>query len=141
MLKVNSIYQTLNFSAASGTLVSSDILLQQSVSGSGILSGLDVYDSGYFIIQTGTAVSAGAIGVQIVALSPVGNPNWITATTSNSPTGAAFSLIPTLGASLTYMGSLGVTGGVFFPCSGLRLTVSGLTGGSITLAQLTLTKR
>lgn len=141
MLRGNTIYQTQNFSAASGTVVSSDILLDQSIPPSLILTGIDVYDSGYYIIQTGALVSAGAIGVQIVTLSSTNNPNWITATTPNSLTGAAFTLIPTLAATTIYVGSLGITSGVFFPCSGIRLTVSGLAGGPIVLAQLVLTKR
>lgn len=141
MLRGNSIYEVLNFSAASGTLVSSDILMDQTAQVGGTLSGVDDYDSGYYIIQTGAGVSAGAIGVQLLTLSPTSNPAWITATTPNSATGAAFSLISALAATTVYVGSLGVTNGVFFPCSGIRLTVSGLTGGAIALAQLTLTKR
>ena len=105
------------------------------------MSAADFYDSGYYVIQTGAGVSAGAVSVQLLSLSGVGSPNWITATTPNSPTGAAYTLIPTLGATATYNGSLGVTGGIFFPCSGIRLAVSGLSGGNITLAQLFLTRR
>lgn len=141
MLRGNSIYETLNFSSASGTLISSDVLMDQTAQVGGTLSGVDFYDSGFYIIQTGAGVTAGAIAVQLLTLSPTANPVWITSTTPNSGTGAAFTLIPALAATATYVGSLGVTGGVFFPCSGLRLTVSGLTGGSITLAQLSLTKR
>ena len=104
-------------------------------------SGEDVFDSGQYLIQTGTGVSAGSVSVAILTLSPAGAPVWVTATTPNSATGAAFTLVATLGASATYNGSLGVSGGVFFPCLGIRLVVAGLTGGNITLAQLYLTKR
>lgn len=101
----------------------------------------DAIDSGQYLIQTGAGVSAGSVTVQLLTLSPAGSPVWVTATTPNSTTGAAFILIPSLAASTVYNGSLGVTGGVFFPCLGIGLVISGLTGGSITLAQLYLTKR
>lgn len=101
----------------------------------------DVFDSGYYKIQTGAGVSAGSISVALLTFSASGALNWITATTPNSTTGAAFTLIPTLGASATYNGSLTVAGSVFFPCQGIGLIVAGLTGGNITLMELVLTKR
>lgn len=101
----------------------------------------EVFDSGSYLIQTGTLVSAGAVGLNILTLSPSGVPVWVAATTPNSATGAAFTLIATLAATTVYNGSLNVAGSAFFPCLGLQLVVSGLTGGNITLAQLCLTRR
>ena len=142
MLKGNSIFQTLNFSSASGTLVSSDTLvIHGRGSSAAAISGFDVYDSGSYLITTGAGVSAGAVTVQLLQDSATSQQIWVTATTPNSATGAAFTLVAALGASTVYNGSLGVTGGVFFPCSGIRLAISGLTGGSIVQAQLILTKR
>jgi hypothetical protein len=101
----------------------------------------DVIDCGQYLIQTGAGVSAGTVSVALLTMSPAGAPVWVTATTPNSATGAAFTLIAALGASTVYNGSLGVVGGVFFPCLGIRLVIAGLTGGNISIAQLFLTKR
>lgn len=141
MLKSNAIAYAANISA-SGNYCQVTAGLPQNLPASGVFdTGEDMFDSGQFLIQTGVGVSAGSVALAILALSPAGAPVWVTATTPNSATGTAFTLIPTLGASLVYNGSLGVSGGVFFPCIGMRLVVAGLTGGNITLAQLFLTKR
>jgi hypothetical protein len=90
-----------------------------------------------YLIKTGASVSAGAISVQLLDIFG----NWNTATTPNSATGAAFTLIPALAATTTYNGSLNVSGNIFAPVIGIRLTVSGLAGGNITAAQLICTLR
>jgi hypothetical protein len=141
MLKGNVTAYAANISA-NGNYCQATTALPQVIAASGTYdSGEDVFDSGQYLIQTGTGVSAGSVSVAILTLSPAGAPVWVTATTPNSATGAAFTLVATLGASATYNGSLGVSGGVFFPCLGIRLVVAGLTGGNIALAQLYLTKR
>ena len=104
-------------------------------------TAFDVFDSGSYFIQTGAGVTAGSVSVALLTFGTSGALTWVTATTPNSATGAAFTLIATLGASSTYNGSLTVPGSVFFPCLGIGLVVAGLTGGNITLAQLILTKR
>lgn len=128
------------FSAASGNLITVLTGIPTFPS-SGQVAGIDMIDSAFYIIQTGTGVVAGAINVQIPIPGSAGNPVWITATTPNSATAAAFTLIPTLAASTVYMGSLNVSGSVFMPSFGVRLTVSGLSGGNITYAQLNCTMR
>lgn len=130
------------FSAASGTLVAVQVALPQVVPASGLILGaLDELDSVQYFLQTGAGVTAGAVSVQLLLLSPAGSPNWQTATTPNSATGAVFTLVATLGATATYNGSLNVAGSIFAPSLGIRLAVSGLTGGSITAAQLNCTLR
>lgn len=141
MLKGNVIAFASNISA-NGTYCQAITNLPNFVPLSGLYDSYeDVIDSGQYLIQTGAGVSAGSVAVQILTLSSAGSPVWVTATTPNSATGAAFTLVPALAASSTYNGSLGVSGGIFFPCLGIGLVVSGLTGGNITLAQLYLTKR
>lgn len=102
----------------------------------GIGNAPNQVEEAYYVIQTGTGVSAGSVSVGVL----LANNTWITATTPNSATGAAFTLVATLAASATYMGALSwqATGGIIFtPIHGLRLVVAGLTGGNITYAQLT----
>lgn len=128
--------------SSSGNICQATTALPQNIGSGGTYdSEEDVFDCGQYLIQTGTGVSAGSVSVALLTLSPVGAPVWVTATTPNSATGAAFTLIAALAASTTYNGSLGVVGGVFFPCLGIRLVVASLAGGNIVLAQLFLTKR
>lgn len=98
-------------------------------------------DSVQYCFVTGTGVSAGAIGVQL--LMPWGGVGgtWVQMTTPNSATGAAFTLVATLAASTVYNGSLGVAGGIFVPCVGVRLNYAGLLGGNIVNGALYITKR
>lgn len=141
MLKSNLIAYAFNI-AANGTYCQVLSALPQNLSSSGVYDASeDMFDSGQYLIRTGSGVSAGSVAVNLLELSPAGSPVWDTATTPNSPTGAAFLLIPTLAASTVYNGSLGVSGGVFFPAIGIRLIVAGLTGGNIASMQLFLTKR
>lgn len=141
MIKSNVVAFASNISA-NGNYCQVASALPQNLPASGIYDvSEDMFDSGQFLIRTGTGVSAGSVSLAILELSPAGAPVWDTATTPNSATAAAFTLIPALGASLVYQGSLGVTAGVFFPCLGLRLVIAGLTGGNILSAQLFLTKR
>lgn len=128
------------FSSASGVLLSLQVSLPP---GAGLVvdSLVDAFDTGQYIIETGSGVSAGAIGVNLLLMSPSGSPVWVAATTPNNQLGVAFSLIPTLGASTVYNGSLSTPGSTFFPCLGMQLTVSGLSGGNIIAAQLMLTRR
>jgi hypothetical protein len=103
--------------------------------------GLYEIDSIQYVFVTGAAVTAGAIGVQL--LMPWGGlgGTWVQMTTPNSATGAAFTLVATLAASTVYNGSLGVTGSIFVPCVGVRLSYTGLLGGNIINGALYLTKR
>ena len=103
--------------------------------------GYQVIDSVQYIIQTGAAVSAGTIGVQLLVPWGGASGTWITATTPNSATGAAFTLVATLGANLTYNGALNVAGNIFVPAIGIRLSYGGLTGGNITQGALFVTRR
>jgi hypothetical protein len=139
MLKVNSV-------AFSGLITTSGTYCQLTcalppLGPSGVAEGLEVFDSGSYQIITASGVSAGSVSIALLRYSPSGALVWDTATTPNSATGAAFILLAALAASTIYNGSLGVSGGVFFPCLGMRLIIAGLTGGNITAAQLILTKR
>lgn len=111
--------------------------IQVGFTGTGSGNAPNTIDSAYYVVQTGAGVTAGTVSVGIL----LANNTWITATTPNSATGAAFTLIATLGASITYNGSLNVTGSIYGPIHGIRLVVAGLTGGNITYAQLTGTTR
>jgi hypothetical protein len=142
MLKGNTLVSAAVPISANGNYCQVATSLPQIMPASGIYDSYeDVFDSAQYLIQTGTGVSAGTISVALLTLSPAGAPVWVTATTPNSATGAAFTLVAALGASATYNGSLDVPGSKFTPCLGMRLVVAGLTGGNITLMQLYLTKR
>lgn len=103
--------------------------------------GLYEIDSILYCFQTGAAVTAGAIGVQLLMPWGALGGTWVQMTTPNSATGAAFTLVATLAASTVYNGSLGVTGSIFVPCVGVRLSYTGLLGGNIINGALYLTKR
>jgi hypothetical protein len=108
----------------------------------GVEEGLYVLDGAVsYCFVTGTLVSAGAIGVQL--LMPWGGlgGTWVQMTTPNSATGAAFTLVATLAASTVYNGSLAVPGSIFVPCVGIRLSYTGLLGGNIINGALYITKR
>jgi hypothetical protein len=127
----------------SGTFLSYDTILStdQSFGLAANEESLTAIDGIYYTIVTGAGVTAGAIGVQL--LMPWGGlqGTWVQMTTPNSATGAAFTLVPTLAASTTYNGSLGVPGAVFVPCVGVRLSYTALASGNIVNAALYISKR
>lgn len=100
-------------------------------------AGGNVIDSASYFFQTGAGVTAGSVSVGIL----LANGTWVVATTPNSATGAAFTLVATLAANAIYNGSFFVAGAIFVPIDGIRLVVAGLTGGNITYAQLVGTMR
>lgn len=99
-----------------------------------------IYTASYEI-TTGAGVTAGAVALQllippITVSGGVVTATWVTATSPNSATGAAFTLIGTLAANSQYNGTLMISGANFTPCFGLRFNVTALAGGNITYAHL-----
>lgn len=92
--------------------------------------------SASYLVVAGAGVTAVNITVQLLEAYEVsGTQTWVTATTPNSATGAAFTLVNGT-APGTYNGSFTLSNGLFVPINGIRLNVATLTGGNITLAQL-----
>lgn len=92
--------------------------------------------SASYLVVAGAGVTAVTIGIQLLQAYEVsGTQTWVTATTPNSSTGAALTLINGT-APGTYNGSFTLSNGLFVPINGIRLNVTTLTGGNITLAQL-----
>ena len=103
--------------------------------------GYQMIDSVFGVVSTSAGITAGALGVQLLMPWGGAGGTWVQMTTPNSSTGAAFTLVPTLAANATYDFSLNVSGSIFVPCVGIRLSYSGLAGGNIANAAMFITKR
>ena len=91
-----------------------------------------------YLIVAGAGVTAVTVGVQLLEayeLTGTLTQTWDTATTPNSATGAAFTLVNGTAPGV-YNGSFTLSNGLFVPIHGIRLSVTTLTGGNITRAQL-----
>ena len=92
-----------------------------------------------YLVVAGAGVTAVTVGVQILEAfetSIAQAQTWVTATTPNSATGAAFTVINGTAPGV-FNGSFTIPNGLIVPCHGVRLAVTTLTGGNITYAELT----
>ena len=92
-----------------------------------------------YLVVAGAGVTAVTISLQLLEAfetSTAQAQTWVTATQSNSSTGAAFTVINGTAPGV-YCGAFTVSNGLFVPVHGMRLAVTTLTGGTITYAELT----